>query len=29
VVIAEALAAALREDGYELNVEHRDVGRSR
>jgi UPF0042 nucleotide-binding protein len=29
VVIAEALAAALREDGYELNVEHRDVGRGR
>jgi len=29
VVVAEALAAALREDGYELNVEHRDVGRSR
>jgi UPF0042 nucleotide-binding protein len=29
VVIAEALAAALREDGRELNVEHRDAGRSR
>jgi UPF0042 nucleotide-binding protein len=29
VVIAEALVAALREDGRELNVEHRDVGRSR
>jgi UPF0042 nucleotide-binding protein len=29
VVIAEALAAALGEDGRELNVEHRDVGRSR
>ena len=29
VAIAEALAAALREDGRELNVEHRDVGRSR
>jgi UPF0042 nucleotide-binding protein len=29
VVIAEALAAALRENGRELNVEHRDVGRSR
>jgi UPF0042 nucleotide-binding protein len=29
VVIADALAAALREDGYELNVEHRDVGRGR
>jgi UPF0042 nucleotide-binding protein len=29
VVIAEALAAALRESGRELTVEHRDVGRSR
>jgi UPF0042 nucleotide-binding protein len=29
VVVAEALAAALREDGRESNVEHRDVGRSR
>jgi UPF0042 nucleotide-binding protein len=29
VVIAEALAKALRETGHESNVEHRDVGRSR
>jgi len=29
VAIAEALAAALRAGGRELNVEHRDVGRSR
>ena len=29
VAVAEALAAALREDGREVNVEHRDVGRSR
>jgi UPF0042 nucleotide-binding protein len=29
VAIAEALAALLREDGRTLNVEHRDVGRSR
>jgi UPF0042 nucleotide-binding protein len=29
VVVAEALAEALRGDGRELNVEHRDVGRGR
>jgi UPF0042 nucleotide-binding protein len=29
VAIAEALAALLRRDGRELNVEHRDLGRSR
>ncbi len=29
VAIAEALAAALRDSGRELTVEHRDVGRSR